>query len=86
MIVSGLNKTGEKQSKELAFKIAKTYTASVLSSCEFASDTCEFYEKYDPRKTGQAGTGGEYVVQLGFGWTNGVLIDFIQLYGDRLVA
>jgi hypothetical protein len=28
--------------------------------------------------------GGEYDVQLGFGWTNGVVIDFLNNYGDRL--
>lgn len=28
--------------------------------------------------------GGEYDVQLGFGWTNGVILDFLNEYGDRL--
>lgn len=30
--------------------------------------------------------GGEYDVQLGFGWTNGVILDFLHIYGDRLVT
>lgn len=30
--------------------------------------------------------GGEYDVQLGFGWTNGVILDFLNTYGDRLVT
>jgi alpha,alpha-trehalase len=47
---------------------------------------CAFFEKYDPNKSGNAGGGGEYDVQLGFGWTNGVLIDFISIYGDMLVT
>ncbi len=34
-------------------------------------------EKYDVEETGREPTGGEYDVQAGFGWTNGVLIDFL---------
>ena len=30
------------------------------------------------------GSGGEYVVQDGFGWTNGVILDLLMHYGDRL--
>lgn len=33
-----------------------------------------------------AGGGGEYEVQEGFGWTNGVLLDLLVTYGDRLRA
>lgn len=33
---------------------------------------------------GGHGTGGEYDVQLGFGWTNGVILDLLHLYGSRL--
>lgn len=37
-----------------------------------------FFEKYDVLKPGQAGGGGEYVVQDGFGWTNGVMLKLLQ--------
>lgn len=33
-----------------------------------------------------AGGGGEYEVQEGFGWTNGVVLDLLLKYGDRLKA
>ena len=33
---------------------------------------------------GGHGTGGEYDVQLGFGWTNGVIMDLLNMYGDKL--
>lgn len=33
-----------------------------------------------------AGRGGEYTVQAGFGWTNGVLLWVASNYGDVLVA
>lgn len=36
------------------------------------------YEKYNVVEPGQPGSGGEYVVQEGFGWTNGVTLDFLR--------
>lgn len=33
---------------------------------------------------GSAGGGGEYEVVIGFGWTNGVVLDFLSRYGDKL--
>jgi hypothetical protein len=44
------------------------------------------YEKYDARRLGEAGYGGEYIVQDGFGWTNGVILYFLDKYGDLLQA
>jgi alpha,alpha-trehalase len=37
-----------------------------------------FFEKYDVTKPGSAGGGGEYEVQAGFGWTNGVLLKLLK--------
>ena len=28
--------------------------------------------------------GGEYDVQLGFGWSNGIILNFLDKYGHRL--
>lgn len=28
--------------------------------------------------------GGEYVVQIGFGWSNAVIIDYLAKYGETL--
>ena len=40
-------------------------------------------EKYDVASaTGQPGGGGEYATQIGFGWTNGVLLALGSLYPD----
>jgi alpha,alpha-trehalase len=97
MIVSGLNKTRDPHGQAMAFKIAKTYVEATSASCppmsqpmqknqKIKEKACAFFEKYDPNKSGNAGGGGEYDVQLGFGWTNGVLIDFISIYGDMLVT
>lgn len=39
------------------------------------------WEKYDVRfDNGQPGFGGEYPAQSGFGWTNGVVLEFIRMF------
>jgi len=84
-IVSGLNKTDNAGAQSLAFKIATKYIMCVLASniSKNPDETLDFYEKYDPHTLGVAGIGGEYEVQTGFGWTNGVLIDFIIEYKEK---
>jgi len=42
--------------------------------------TGQMIEKYDVTATGRTGSGGEYRVQHGFGWTNGVTIAFQERY------
>ncbi|TRY64287.1 hypothetical protein TCAL_10817 [Tigriopus californicus] len=84
-IVAGLNKTKNLRAQQLAFKIAKNYVSGTIASCNVIGGICGFFEKYDPLRPGVAGGGGEYEVQKGFGWTNGVLVDFIAIYGDDLL-
>lgn len=37
------------------------------------------FEKTDVRyENGRPGSGGEYFVQAGFGWANGVIIELLQ--------
>ena len=38
-------------------------------------------EKYDAVTPGIPGAGGEYSVQSGFGWTNGVMLSFLDTFG-----
>ncbi|KAK3497258.1 glycoside hydrolase [Neurospora hispaniola] len=42
------------------------------------------FEKYSDNSTNVAGSGGEYEVVEGFGWTNGVLIWAADKFGDKL--
>lgn len=42
------------------------------------------FEKYNSTNITVGGGGGEYEVQLGFGWSNGVLIWAGDVFGDRL--
>jgi alpha,alpha-trehalase len=43
-------------------------------------------EKYDVATPGGMGGGGEYATQIGFGWTNGVLLALAALYPDLMAA
>jgi alpha,alpha-trehalase len=43
-------------------------------------DTGKLVEKYDVTTSGRSGGGGEYPLQDGFGWTNGVMRKLIALY------
>jgi len=42
--------------------------------------------QYDATVPGGHGSGGEYEVQLGFGWTNGIIMELLQKYGSRVTA
>lgn len=42
------------------------------------------FEKYGDNSTNVAGSGGEYEVVEGFGWTNGVLIWAVDTFGNKL--
>jgi len=43
-------------------------------------DSGKLIEKYDVIDTGRSGGGGEYPLQDGFGWTNGVMRTLMALY------
>ena len=43
--------------------------------------TGKLVEKYNVREAGE-GAGGEYPVQDGFGWTNGVLIKLLAMFPE----
>ena len=40
------------------------------------------YEKYDAVEMGKGGGGGEYVPQIGFGWSNGVVFELLHSLKD----
>ncbi|PWN19219.1 glycoside hydrolase [Microstroma glucosiphilum] len=49
-----------------------------------AASPGQMFEKYSQTSIAAAGAGGEYQVQVGFGWTNGVSIYLSAEYGDIL--
>jgi alpha,alpha-trehalase len=44
----------------------------------------QFFEKYNALKVGMPGGGGEYIVQEGFGWTNGIILWILNKFGNQL--
>lgn len=46
----------------------------------------DFTFQYDVHFSGRQGGGGEYNVQTGFGWTNGVVFELLYRYGSRITA
>lgn len=53
---------------------------------KFSNHLRFFSCQYSADELGGYGGGGEYTVQPGFGWSNGVILDFLQMYGGRLTA
>lgn len=72
--VGGLERYG---ARRLAKTISQRWVATVDA---FYRRTGKVIEKYDVEQPG-AGGGGEYAVQDGFGWTNGVVSAMMTRYG-----
>lgn len=73
--VIGLRRYGETR---LAETIAERWVRKNIAGYE---QTGKLVEKYNVTTTGgDEGGGGEYATQIGFGWTNGVLVGLAALY------
>ncbi|XP_025410177.1 trehalase-like isoform X2 [Sipha flava] len=83
IMVMSLDSSGDSWAQDLAFEIAERW---MRSNYKAYNETNAMYEKYDATVTGGHGSGGEYEVQLGFGWTNGIIMEFLQKYGSRVTA
>lgn len=69
-----------KIAEETAWKFIRTAYNGMMYPKMGMPAAC--WEKYDIRyDDGTPGSGGEYPVQQGFGWTNGALLDLIYKYG-----
>ena len=73
--VTGLARYGD---ETLAHEIARRWVATVA---RVYANTGRIFEKYDVEHA-LPGGGGEYPVQDGFGWTNGVTRGLLRLYPD----
>lgn len=67
--------------KQEKIQIAQQWVSTVY--CSWKKEGL-IYEKYRLDKLGQRGEGGEYAVQSGFGWTNGLALVYLKTYGDSL--
>ncbi|XP_014281749.1 trehalase [Halyomorpha halys] len=83
IFIVGLENTGDVHAQRVAYDWAEKW---IRSNYEAYSTTHAMYEKYDATVVGEGGGGGEYEVQLGFGWSNGVVMELLDMYGDRLTS
>ncbi|XP_070283061.1 trehalase isoform X2 [Myotis yumanensis] len=81
LVIRGLARSPSPRTQEVAFQLAQNW---IQTNFRVYSQTSAMYEKYDISSGGQPGGGGEYEVQEGFGWTNGVVLMLLDHYGDRL--
>jgi alpha,alpha-trehalase len=75
MTIWGLDRCGQ---KELARDIAERWLK--LNAAVF-NQTGKLMEKYNVVDTKMEAGGGEYPSQDGFGWTNGVFLKLVSMYG-----
>ena len=57
----------------------------VLNNWKGFERTNHMFEKYNVTSVGNTGRGGEYKPQVGFGWTNGVILDLLVRFPDLKV-
>lgn len=81
ILIVGLDNLGVKETQEKAQDWAQRW---VLNNYLTFKETGAMYEKYKATELGGHGGGGEYEVQKGFGWSNGVILDLLDRYGDVL--
>ena len=71
MLIEGLASCGASSAASLASTLAARWLRSNLMGW---AATGHMHEKYDATRPGERGGGGEYTPQVGFGWTNGVVL------------
>jgi alpha,alpha-trehalase len=75
----GLENINTTDSIALSKKIAVTWVDANLIGWDKDKN---MHEKYNAFVPGERGAGGEYVPETGFGWTNGVALDFLDRFGQ----
>ncbi|TNN01137.1 hypothetical protein fugu_010519 [Takifugu bimaculatus] len=83
MLIEGLSNVASEEAKQLASELAQRW---IRSNWLAYTKHKAMFEKYDVRQEGKPGAGGEYNVQLGFGWTNGVALQLLDRYGATLTS
>ncbi|GAP90318.1 putative glycoside hydrolase family 37 protein [Rosellinia necatrix] len=88
------------ETQELALSLAQRYLDSTFCTWRSTGGSTDelprldgiadpkaqgiMFEKYSDESTNVAGSGGEYEVVEGFGWSNGVLIWSVDTFGNKL--
>ncbi|KAI9174184.1 hypothetical protein LWI28_013337 [Acer negundo] len=78
MIVEGLVRSGSQEARSMAQDIAVRW---IKTNYVAYKETGAMHEKYDVENCGAFGGGGLYKPQTGFGWSNGVVLAFLEEFG-----
>ncbi|CAB4059318.1 TREH [Lepeophtheirus salmonis] len=82
IVITALENTNDPDAKDMAFNLAQRWTNN--NWLTYNNSKKVMFEKFDVEKVGLPGRGGEYKVVEGFGWTNGVMLHLLDIYGDKL--
>jgi len=77
LVVQLLEELATPESIQLAETVAQRWIKTTYLGYK---TTRMMHEKYNALIPGAPGSGGEYPPQIGFGWTNGVTLEFLDLY------
>lgn len=77
LTIVGLYKYGNDEVKEFAKQLAYVW---INSNIRGFHDNKVMFEKYNAVHSGQFGGGGEYQIQAGFGWSNGCVLELIDIF------
>uniref|UniRef100_A0A915PSU2 Trehalase n=1 Tax=Setaria digitata TaxID=48799 RepID=A0A915PSU2_9BILA len=86
MVIEGFRTTGDPVLMKAAEAMATQWLSVTYKSF---IRTHSMFEKYNVSAVSEecsAGSGGEYEVQTGFGWTNGVILDLLDKYGQKMTS
>ncbi|CAG9534939.1 unnamed protein product [Cercopithifilaria johnstoni] len=82
MIIEGMRKSGNPEAQRIAFELARKW---IMANYKMYQTTKEMWQKIDVTRTIPApGIGGDHAAQIGYGWTNGVILDLLVTYYDRM--
>ncbi|XP_065217849.1 trehalase-like [Planococcus citri] len=82
IMIEGLLNLEDPKTDTLAFAWSSLW---LKTNYEGFKKTGNMYEKYSAIIRGESGNGGEYLAQIGFGWSNGFAINLMHKYG-KIVA
>lgn len=81
ILIGGLHSSGHKEAQRLAKEQARLW---IRANYIGYSKWQKMFEKYSAVLPGHEGGGGEYIVQDGFGWTNGIALELLEMFGKDL--
>lgn len=83
IMIQGLYRTQVTEAVQFSSHLARRWLESNYIGFEA---TGKMFEKYDATSPGKGGGGGEYNVQEGFGWTNGIVFEFLKTFPDMKMS